>query len=476
MGQLSSRPRPLPHVTGWRRRSPNALAITTAKVQLTVGDVEKAAGQVARDLAEWAAGRQSCLLLPSADPAAFLVGLIACRQAGVVVVPWRDDSLPLPAVEEVVRPDGVLRIDPTSLGAAVVAPLHGPSFQGERIGELIMLTSGSTGSPKGVALDFNQVLLNALSAGAAMEIWRCQAWSIDIDMALMSALCHLLMAWQYDLPLHHLSGRDGPDVIKLFQSCAMGFGGSPIQLVRLPEKLSGKASPRMLASSGDFLSPAMIDEVLASFPDTRLNKLYGLTEVAGRFCCLPHDLLLRHKAAVGYPLPGFQARLSSEAGDEMGEIEVSTPLLMAGYYRTGGVFEPRPAGWFGTGDLGSIAADGLVTLAGRTDDVMKVGGEKVDRHSIELALADMLGQWDYCVLGVSHPLVGVCPALFVSRSRCGEELPTWRQIVAHLRARLPPRFIPALMYALEGDLPRLANGKIDRETLKAGHQTLARLK
>jgi acyl-CoA synthetase (AMP-forming)/AMP-acid ligase II len=309
-----------------------------------------------------------------------------------------------------------------------------------------------------------------------MEVYRCRGWAIDIDMGLMSAVSHMLMAWQFDLPLHHLSGRDDSEVLALFRSGGMGFGGSPIQLVRLRERVNGESSPFMMVSSGDFLSPAMIDDILTAFPDTIVHKLYGLTELAGRFCCMPHNRLLADKAAVGWPLSGFEVRITADAPGEIGEVEARGPLLMAGYYRSGGDFAPRAPGWFRTGDLGRQGPDGVITLAGRADDVVKVGGEKVDPQSIEQALSDLLDGGDYCVLGVEHSLFGRSPALFVAAAADGPEPPGWATIVSHLRARLPSRFTPALMYRLEGALPRLANGKIDRNALKNNHATFTRLR
>lgn len=437
-----------------------------------MGEILAAAASVSSCLE----GRTRCALLPSGDPAAFLVGLMACSQAGVAVAPWREGGLAFDVLVDTVRPDSILRFTPGRLGEVSLDPIDGPPPPGTRVGELIMLTSGSTGAPKGVALDFGQVMLNALSAGAVMEVWRCNAWAIDIDMALMSALSHMLMAWQYDLPLVHLGARDPADVVQLFAGGETGFGGSPVQLVRLTESLPAGVAPKMLVSSGDFLSPAMIDQVVGRFPETRVHKLYGLTELAGRFCCMPHDDLMADKAAAGYPLPGFAARLAADVPPgEIAEIEAKTPLMMAGYYRRGGDFEPRRSDWLATGDLGFIGPDGAITVVGRADDVVKVGGEKVDRQSIEQALAELLAPREYCVLGVDHPLVGQCPALFVAPASDGRPAPAWRDIVGHIRERLPARFVPGLMYGLDGPLPRLANGKVDRETLKASHRQFKRL-
>jgi acyl-CoA synthetase (AMP-forming)/AMP-acid ligase II len=415
--------------------------------------------------------RGGCLLLPSPDPADFLIGLIACDRAGVTATPWREGEQSRESVADVVRPDGILRLGDNAL----IEPVGTPATGSPRPGGLVMMTSGSTGSPKGVVLTIDQVILNAVSAGTAMEVWRCDGWAIEIDMALMSALSHMLMAWQFDLPLHHLTGRNDTNVARIFSGSNIGFGGSPVQLVRLCTRLPADSAPLMMVSSGDFLSPAMIDEIHAAFPNTGVHKLYGLTELAGRFCCMPHERLIANKAAVGWPLPGFEARIPHTATGEIGEIEARGPLLMAGYYHADGSFEAREPSWFPTGDVGFQDADGAITLVGRADDVVKVGGEKVDRQSIELALSDLITDREYCVLGVRHPLVGQCPALFIAAAPDGSEPPTWTAVVAHIRPKLPSRFIPGLMYRLEGPLPRLASGKIDRETLKSNHRSFGRL-
>jgi acyl-CoA synthetase (AMP-forming)/AMP-acid ligase II len=173
-------------------------------------------------------------------------------------------------------------------------------------------------------------------------------------------------------------------------------------------------------------------------------------------------------------LPGLSARIAAPDSDGNGEIEARTPLMAAGYYLPGGAFEPIQGAWFATGDIGTIDPDGVVTVIGRADDVFKVGGEKVDRMTSEAALAGLLKDRSYCVLPVEHHLFGLCPALFVE---IGPERPppSWAEVVAHLRPILPTRYIPSLMYAVEGELPRLPSGKLDRLALTRNHPHLTRL-
>jgi acyl-CoA synthetase (AMP-forming)/AMP-acid ligase II len=462
-----------------RARADHAPALVTSNGLLSVGDILKAARRVsvriraaANRLGRTRRTDTLCLLLPSSDPSFFTVGLLACSLSGVTVVPWREKALQLDCVSETVRPDGVLQPQ-GALDDAEVVGLDGPKLAGRRRGELVMMTSGSTGEPKGVALDFAQVVLNATSAGSALGLWRCSAWAIDLDMALMSALCHLLMAWQFDLPLVHLKGIAPTDTCLALDE-DFGFGGSPLQLVRLHEAIAGSLAPRLVVSSGDFLRPAMIDAIAERYPGTEIHKFYGLTELGGRFCHMPAHELMRNKDAVGRPLPGLRARITAADRDGHGEVEARSPLVAAGYYLPGGKFETIETDWFATGDVGAIDKDGVITLLGRSDDVFKVGGEKVDRATIESALVGLLKERSYCVLPIEHDVLGLCSALFIESSPT-KPPPSWSQVVAHLRPLVPTRYIPALMYAVEGELPRLASGKLDRLALTSSHERLTRL-
>lgn len=463
-----------------RNRPSRSIALETSSGSFSVEAIRAGAVAVAQqirkgcdDMEPRRNSSRPCLLIPSSNPAQFLVGLLGCNLAQTIAVPWRDSMIGAAAAGEPVRPDAALRFDGASIDGCSLERLDFLPFEGRRRGELVMLTSGSTGQPKGVALDFRKVVLNAVAAGSALGVSRCRAWCIDIDLALMSAVCHLLMAWQFDVPLVVMGGIKPTHLSDLLDG-PFGFGGSPMQLVRLHELLPPGRTPKLLASSGDFFPPQMIDAVRARYPSTEIHKFYGLTELAGRFCHMPHDALMQNKAAAGEPLPGYDVRLSREEPEGVGQIEARSPLLFEGYYQPGGLFEPFEGEWFATGDLGTIDSHGVVTLVGRADDVFKVGGEKVDRHSIEAALSDLLAAGEYCVVPVEHEMLGQCPALFVA-TRDAAATPRWSEIVAHLRSRVPNRFVPSLMYKVESELPRLASGKIDRMCLARNHARFDRL-
>jgi acyl-CoA synthetase (AMP-forming)/AMP-acid ligase II len=402
------------------------------------------------------------IIVPSDDPMALLAGTAGCWLSNNTAVVWRKSAISIESVTELTAAATYIRWD-RRLNDWHVDRLS-TTFPIEQPGDVIILTSGSTGKPKGVALDLCRMAVNATLAGSKVGVSSCDFWAVDADMSLMSPLGHTLTAWSSQVPLQHLGGLDWIRRSELFAAQRGGYGGAPLQIRELAQRITGRG-PSIIVSSGDFLPPALGAAVDARFPDAKLHKIYGLTEVSGRLCVLPHEQRQLHPAAAGFPLPGFEVMMGqTDDGNDIGEICVSGPTMMCGYWRPGGSFEPIGASMFRTGDLGSIRSDGLVTVSGRRGDVFKVGAEKVDRHSIEQALQSTLAEHEFCVLPVIHPVFGQTPALFVACADM-QNLPSRATIVQTVRSKLPPRYMPSMTLLVGKTLPKLPNGKLDKQLL-----------
>ena len=414
------------------------------------------------------------ILVSSRDPVAFIQGVFGCYKAGAVAACWSESTTGVEEVAALVGAEGL--IDSSSTGEMQLHELGSTSWLENPPGNLIMMTSGSTGRSKGVSLDLEGVVINATLAGAAIGLHsaRCEAWAIDIDFSMMSALNHFIMAWQHRLPVYYLRGMSQKDKAILLSKGDLGFGGAPLQLKRLLETMPLNVGPSIMVSSGDFLLPSVVGALREHFPASKIHSFYGLTEVSGRFCVLT-DQEMRYKPdRTGAPLPGFGVQIEAAAGGgDKGEVELRTPLLFRGYYHSDQKFEStRPGQWFATGDLGQLV-NGFLTLGGRSNDVFKVSGIKVDRHTIEQCIAEIINEADFCVLPVDHELIGQCPALFMavsSKSRCL----TWPQIIKHIKSRLSSHHIPMYGYSLPS-LPRLPNGKLDKQRLINNRDTYERI-
>lgn len=465
-----------------RQRDEDEIAIFFREEAYSVGEILSHAREYSSEIKSFCCSKniapsQCCLILPSHNPVTYMALVFACAHAGVRMVPWRKDTLSIQKIMLITGANGVIQVNSTfGLTSIKIASTgkQAPNMEGS--GNLIMMTSGSSGEPKGVLLDFERVVLNNTSAGRALPIDQAEIWAIDIDMSLMSATCHMIMAWQYSKPFYHLNGLDDFKINEIFSRHRVGFAGAPIQLLMLTKKLEKPNSPQILVSSGDFLTSSMIDELLDNFPNASIEKFYGLTELGGRFCCANHDQIRDYRDCVGLPISDMKLRLDFESpSDEIGSITAYSPYRFSGYFMGDGSYLPHDGEWFETGDLGSLEDSGLLRLLGRSDDVIKVNGEKVDRNTTETALSKVLSGREFCVLGVPHPLLGQCLALFICSSSTRRP-PAWSEIVSHLRETIGNKHIPAVMCMLgEETLPRLANGKLDRSYLKNNYPSFERL-
>ena len=450
--------------------SSDSCAIRTDTKSVTRQNILEAAHALAEQLRKSGA-KGFPYLIPFTEPVDYLTSILGTNLAGAIAVPCRQDALAdLDYITKLISPKGVIHE-----GGKIEIVGEGRS---DIPGDIVLLTTGSTGAPKGVVLTFGQLIMNCALAGDRIGIKDCDYWCVEVDLSFTSGLCHTLMAWINYVPLYHTKNIEGERLNKIFHEHKSGFGGSPIQLSKLCDLLNGESAPIKVMSSGDFLPMSYVDKILSRFPETQINRFYGLTELSGRFCSLPHQLIRSAPNAVGLPLPGFDVQIRDEDGvlcqsGNIGDVWAKSPLLMQGYIRVNQPFEDVGAnndGWFNTNDKGFMNTNGLITLVGREHDVFKVGGEKVSRTEIESTLCKFI-KTEFVVLPVEHPSFGVMPVLFAER---GEGLPSWQDIRSFAFANLEAKFVPMQGFVMD-ELPRTNTGKIIRKELTNNTDSLERL-
>ena len=158
----------------------------------------------------------------------------------------------------------------------------------------------------------------------------------------------------------------------------------------------------------------------------RILERYGMTE-AGMICSNPYDGE-RIPGTVGFPLPGVEARIRDEV------LEIRGPNLFKGYWRNPEktAEEMRADGFFITGDIATMAADGRVAIVGRAKDLIIAGGLNIYPKEIELAIDAVPGVGESAVIGVPHPDLGEArgrggrpqPIRRSTRRRCSPASPT----------------------------------------------------
>ncbi|MFF7124270.1 AMP-binding protein [Streptomyces sp. NPDC016566] len=202
---------------------------------------------------------------------------------------------------------------------------------------------------------------------------------------------------------------------------------------------------------------------------TTVFNLYGQTETASVLTLTrPGDSAELKTTTVGRPLPHAEVRIVEPGTGAVRPLGVQGEICARGYQQMLGYHGDEEAtarkvdadGWLHTGDLGSMAADGTLRVAGRLDDLIIRGGENISPAAIEELLCTVPGVRDAVVVGVPDDKYGEVVAAVLQPAADGPE-PDAGQVLAECARRLPPHMVPAALY-LATDLPLTSSGKVQR--------------
>jgi len=336
----------------------------------------------------------------------------------------------------------------------------------------ILYTSGTTGRSKGAMLTQANLLSNARTL--------VQAWRFEPGDTLLHALpifhthglfvaCHAVLLSGARMIFHAGFAADAlvaamPRATVLmgvptFYTRLLAHAGFDAALVRGMRLFVSGSAPLLADTHREFEART----------GQRILERYGMTET-NMNCSNPHDGE-RRAGTVGPALAGIEVRVrDADAGDllgtgEVGVLEVRGPNVFAGYWRMPEktAEELREDGFFITGDLATIDADGYVTIVGRTRDLVISGGYNVYPKEIELQLDQLDDVAESAVVGAPHPDLGEAVVAFVV-PRDGAAIDE-AAVLAALDVSLARYKRPRRVLALEA-LPRNAMGKVQKNVLR----------
>ena len=342
----------------------------------------------------------------------------------------------------------------------------------------ILYTSGSTGRPKGVMLSHANLWLGAISVAHYLRLTPADRVLGVLPLSFDYGQNQLLSAWAAGarvVPLDYLTARD---VIKAVdRHDATTLAGVPplwVQLIEAEWPAVTAAKLKRLTNSGGALTAPLVRALRERFPDADLYPMYGLTE-AFRSTYLAPDLVDAHPESIGRAIPFAEVLVvrpdgSRSAPGEPGELVHAGPLVAQGYWRdakrTAARFRPAPhfaehrgmAVW--SGDTVIEDADGLLRFVGREDEMIKSAGNRISPTEIEEAVLAGGEAAEAVAIGVPDARLGQAILLVLRGDPAGE-----RALRARLKALLP-NFMQPARYEWRAELPRNANGKLDRARLK----------
>jgi fatty-acyl-CoA synthase len=496
-------------------RYPDKLAVVSGERRFTYAEFDAAANRMANALAARGVTKGDRLALLSRNCWEYAVIAFATAKLGVVLVPVNfmlgsgeiayilghsgatgmvaQDALTATAEQALAEAgltDGVRgRIGGAADGWEDVAdwwtagPAHDPEVAIADDDPLrLMYTSGTESRPKGVMLSSRSLIAQYVSCvidgGMSVDdvevhslpMYHCAQldcfFSVDVYLGATSVI---LPAPD---PAALLATIEAERATKLFCPPTVW-----ISLLRHPDFDTRDMSSLRKGYYGASAMPVeVLKELQRRLPDVQLWNFYGQTEMAPLATILrPHEQLPKAGSA-GRAAINVETMLVDDAGDpvppgEIGEIVHRSPHAALGYYadeeKTADSFR---GGWFHSGDLGIMDADGYLSVVDRKKDMIKTGGENVASREVEEAIYQLDGVAEVAVFGISHPhWIEAVTAVVVPKPDASL---TADAVLAHARQHLAGYKCPKYVVFADG-LPKNPSGKILKRELREQHAKLA---
>jgi fatty-acyl-CoA synthase len=460
-------------------RHPDRPAIIDDDGAVTFAEVDERTTRLAHGLVDRGVRAGSKVAVLCRNHRGFVETMVACAKIGAhavllntglsktqlaTVLREQEVALVVADTEFTDLPD-VARLSDTDLDQVIAASPSTPLPRRPPRGRLIVLTSGTTGTPKGArrpepaGLSPAAALLSRipLREGETIAVpaplfhtWGLAAFQIGLVLGAT-----LVLRRKFDPAQVLADVRD--------HGCGALFV-VPVMLQRVLE-LADRDVPslRVIASSGSALPPPVAQRCLREFGPVLYN-LYGSTEVSWVSIATPAELA-RRPETVGQPPRGTRLAILDEHGaplppGETGRIFVANEMLFEGY--TNGMGKEVRDGLMSTGDVGYRDETGLLFIAGRDDEMIVSGGENVYPAEVEALLAGLPEVREVAVIGVPDEEFGQRLAAYVV---CGEAGGLDEDAVRdHVRTHLARYSVPRDVVFLDS-LPRNATGKVLKRDL-----------
>src|SRR5262252_4512972 len=483
-------------------RTPDAVAVVFGDEQLSYGELEGRANQLAHQLRALGVGAERVVGVCLERSLELVVSLIAILKAGGAYLPLDPgyprerlsfmladagaavlisasrlrDRLDAPGVRrlELDREGAAIAAHPTSAPAGAVAP-HNLAY--------VIYTSGSTGTPKGVAVEHASLANKILTLGRDFNVGSSFRSALVISCAFDASIEQALLPLigggtavvisdairESPAQFWHQLIRD--DVT--FMSCV------PSYLESVIPGAPDNAALHHLVLGGEVFTAAFEKEILRHLEVARITNLYGPTEVtidAIGFAVEGEQSDAR--IPIGRPLPNYRVYVLDSCLEPVpvgvvGELYIAGAGVGRGYVGRGGLTAERfvadrygAAGgrMYRSGDLARWRGDGVLEFVGRADHQVKVRGFRIEPGEIEASLVGHASVSQAVVVARSDR-VGVTQLVGYVVLAAGGDADA-AVLRAHVGARLPDYMVPSAIVVLDR-LPLTANGKLDRGALPA---------
>ena len=483
-------------------RHPDRAAIIDELGTLTFAEIDRAANAIARGFAGYGVRPGDGVAVICRNHRWFVAASLACSKLGAHAL-YLNTSFAAPQVTEVCEREKPRAIVFDSEFAEVIAeagrtravfvawseggapsgelpslaelaatrsgdPLPAPADPGRAV----ILTSGTTGTPKGANRPTPGSMGPAAALLSTIPLHAREQTLIAAPLFHAWGFAHMFLSTALSSTLI-LQRRFDPEATlrSVAEHRAEALIVVPVMLQRMLElpaehlEAIDTSSLRVIAVSGSALPGPLATRAMDAFGDV-LYTLSGSTEVAWASVAGPEDLRAAPGTA-GRPPRGTVVRILSERGEELaagerGRIFVGSELLFEGY--TGGGDKDRIGGLMSTGDMGHFDVDRRLFVDGRDDDMIISGGENVFPAEIEDVLAGAAGVAEAAVVGVADEDFGQRLCAYIVPA--AGAVPDGEALKALVRDRLARYKVPREIVFVS-ELPRTATGKVLKRELAA---------
>ncbi|WP_449282053.1 AMP-binding protein [Leucobacter sp.] len=333
---------------------------------------------------------------------------------------------------------------------------------------MLMYTSGTTGRPKGVLHTSRSLLVEAASIA---EVFGVSGGSVFMPSPLThitGLLYGVLMPVITESRVVLLDRWDANSARDLIErhGCEMTVAATPFLrgLTDAYRAAGARSALRTFVCGGADIPPSLIREAEAVL-GTTVSRTYGSTEFPTLCAVHPGADPAVRAVTDGTLIGDAEARLSGGGDGAPGELEVAGPEMFSGYLDPAdNRHATTPDGWFRTGDLATIDAQGNLTIVGRVKDLIIRGGENISAKEVEDLLIQLPEVSEVAIVGFPDELMGERVCAVVVSAGPGLRLSA---LVAALRdSGVAMQKIPEALMVVE-QLPKTASGKVQKFELRA---------
>lgn len=386
----------------------------------------------------------------------------------------------LPGVAEIieVKPEGD---DEYEAMLAVATPVdRSPDVDSDDTA-IVMYSSGTTGKPKGVALTHTNVIAHTVNAFDEWPFDEGDKNLVAMPLFHVGGTSYMQIGLHNGVPSYMTRDVDGAALATGILAGANRTFLVPAVLAKVleagPDAVKLFGALKTYAYGASPMPLPLLRQALTAWPDTDFIQVYGLTEVCGVVTRLgPEDHRSGDEGRIisaGTPIPGVEVRIVDpdtlrdvEPGKQ-GELWFRTKQLMKGYLnKPEATAEAITAdGWFRTGDIGRMDADGYVFVEDRIKDMIITGGENVYSIEVERILAEHPAVIEVAVFGVPDEKWGEAVKAVVALE--GDDVDE-AELIAWARKHLAAYKCPKTVDIVDA-LPRNPTGKILKKDLRQPH-------